>query len=117
MSLSVSPLLSDEPLAEKLMTSAESRLAAASNEIRVRVESSKKRLTMVRPRSVGSFLIGRSASERSSSAVSQDQLGVVAGQVRGTQQVLLHGATSPSVVGSVSGRSDHRRRARRSSRW
>ena len=43
------------------MTSAESRLAAASKEIRVRVESSKKRLTTVRPRRVGSFLIGRSA--------------------------------------------------------
>ena len=43
------------------MTSADSRLAAASNEIRVRVESSKNRLTTVRPRSVGSFLIGRSA--------------------------------------------------------
>ena len=51
------------------MTSAESRLAAASNEMRVRVESSKKRFTTVRPRSAGSFLIGRSASERSSSAV------------------------------------------------
>ncbi len=51
------------------MTSAESRLAAASKEIRVRVESSKNRLTTVRPRSAGSFLIGRSASERSSSAV------------------------------------------------
>ena len=58
-----------EPLAEKLMTSALSRLAAASKEIRVRVESSKNRLTTVRPRSAGSFLIGRSASERISSAV------------------------------------------------
>ncbi len=69
VSLSDSPLESEEPLAEKLMTSAESRLAAASNEIRVRVESSKKRLTTVRPRRAGSFLIGRSASERISSAV------------------------------------------------
>ena len=59
-----------EPLAAKLITSADSRLAAASKEIRVRVESSKKRLTTVRPRSVGSFLIGRSASRASSSAVS-----------------------------------------------
>ena len=53
------------------MTSAESRLAAASNEMRVRVESSKKRLTTVRPRRAGSFLIGRSASERISSAVAR----------------------------------------------
>ena len=38
------------------MTSADSRLAAASNEIRVRVESSKNRLTTVRPRRVGQLL-------------------------------------------------------------
>ena len=60
VSFRLSPLETLEPLALKLMTSAESRLAAASNEIRVRVESSKKRLTTVRPRSVGSFLTGRS---------------------------------------------------------
>ena len=69
VSFSDSPLDSDEPFAAKLMTSADSRLAAASKEMRVRVESSKKRLTTVRPRSAGSFLIGRSASERISSAV------------------------------------------------
>ena len=82
MSLSDSPLDSEEPFAEKLMTSAESRLAAASNEIRVRVESSKKRLTTVRPRRAGSFLIGRSASDRISSAVRQHQLGVLAASGR-----------------------------------
>ena len=42
---------------------AESRLAAASNEIRVRVESSKKRLTTVRPRRVGQ-LLDRPVGER-----------------------------------------------------
>ena len=71
VSLRLSPLATLEPLAEKLITSADSRLAAASNEILVRVESSKKRLTTVRPRSVGSFLIGRSAIRASSSAVSR----------------------------------------------
>ncbi len=71
VSLSDSPLETEDPLAEKLMTSAESRLAAASKEMRVRVESSKKRLTTVRPRSVGSFLIGRSATRAISSAVSR----------------------------------------------
>lgn len=71
VSLSDSPLETDEPLAEKLMTSADSRLAAASKEMRVRVESSKKRLTTVRPRRVGSFLIGRSATLAISSAVSR----------------------------------------------
>ncbi len=38
------------------MTSALSRLAAASKDSRVRVESSKKRFTTVLPRRVGSFL-------------------------------------------------------------
>ena len=83
------------------MTSALSRLAAASKEIRVRVESSKNRLTTVRPRSAGSFLIGRSASERISSAVVQDQLGVVAAQVGRAQQVALHALPSgPRLPGS-----------------
>lgn len=40
VSLRDSPLETLEPLAEKLITSAESRFAAVSNEIRVRVESS-----------------------------------------------------------------------------
>ena len=40
-------------------------------QLAVLVESSKKRLTTVRPRSVGSFLIGRSARLASSSAVSR----------------------------------------------
>ena len=37
---------------EKLITSADRRLAAASKEMRVRVESSAKRFTIVRPRQV-----------------------------------------------------------------
>ena len=40
VSFSDSPLLTLEPLAEKLITSADKRLAAASKEIRVLVESS-----------------------------------------------------------------------------
>jgi len=40
VSFRLSPLETLDPLAEKLITSADSRLAAASNEIRVRVESS-----------------------------------------------------------------------------
>ncbi len=71
VSLRDSPLETLEPLAAKLITSAESRFSAASKEIRVRVESSKKRLQTVRPRSVGSFLIGRSATRAISSAVSR----------------------------------------------
>ncbi len=40
VSFRLSPFATLEPLAEKLITSADSRLAAASNEILVRVESS-----------------------------------------------------------------------------
>ena len=71
MSLSDSPLLTLDPLALKFMTSADKRLAAASKEIRVRVESSAKRLTIVRPRNVGSFFIGASDTRASSVAVSK----------------------------------------------
>ena len=66
-----SPLLTLEPLAEKLITSADNLLAAASNEIRVRVESSAKRLTIVRPRRVGSFLTAPSLTRANSLAVSK----------------------------------------------
>ena len=40
VSFRLSPLETEEPLVEKLMTSADRRLAASSNEIRVRVEFS-----------------------------------------------------------------------------
>ena len=43
-----------------LIASADSRLAASSNDVRVRVEFSKNRLITVRPRSDASFLIGSS---------------------------------------------------------
>ena len=66
-----SPLLILDPLAEKLITSADKRFAAASKEMRVLVESSAKRLTIVRPRSVGSFFIGPSLTRASSCAVSR----------------------------------------------
>src|SRR5215217_265633 len=91
VSLRLSPFETLDPLAAKLMTSAERRFAAASKEIRVRVESSKKRLTTVRPRRVGSFLIGRSGQLLGGV---QHAEGVVAGQVRGREQVGHHRATS-----------------------
>ena len=63
-----SPLLSelDEPV--KVMTSAESRLAAVSNDSRVRVESSKKVDTTVLPRNAGTFGIGRRPTSTNVSA-------------------------------------------------
>ncbi|CAB4810556.1 unannotated protein [freshwater metagenome] len=71
VSFKLSPLLRLEPLAEKFITSADSRLAAASKEILVLVESSKNKLTTVRPRSVGNFFTGASEIFASSAAVSR----------------------------------------------
>ena len=79
VSIRVSPLVTEEVRGAMLTVSAPSRLAANSNELRVRVELSKKRLTRVRPRSVAIFLSGRrfkptKASARSSSAWASGRL-------------------------------------------
>ena len=62
-------MLIDDPFAEKLITSADNLLAAVSKLIRVLVESSKNRLTIVLPRRVGSFLFGPSVIAANSLAV------------------------------------------------
>lgn len=59
VSIKVSPLVAELVEAEILKVSALIRLAAISNDRRVLVEGSKKRLTIVLPRNVGTFLIGR----------------------------------------------------------
>jgi len=59
VSTSDSPFVTDEFEAEMFIVSADSRFAAISNEVRVRVEDSKKKLMIVLPRSVGTFLIER----------------------------------------------------------
>ncbi len=59
VSFRVSPLVRLEVEAEILMTSALSRKAASSNEMRVRVLGSTKKLTRVLPRRAGTFLIWR----------------------------------------------------------
>src|SRR5215217_1200240 len=71
VSTRVSPLLTDEPAAATFTVSAESRFSANSKEIRVRVEASKNRFTMVFPRSAGTFLIARSLTSLNGSAVSR----------------------------------------------
>src|SRR4249920_1704543 len=71
VSTRVSPLLTDEPELATFTVSAERRFSANSNEMRVRVEASKKRLTIVLPRSAGTFLIGRSLTSLNGSAVSR----------------------------------------------
>ena len=54
----LSPLLTLDVPTLNVMTSADSRLAAVSNDSRVRVESSKNRLHTVLPRSAGTFGFG-----------------------------------------------------------
>src|SRR5215207_6799424 len=71
VSTSVSPLDTEDPAVATFTVSALSRFSANSNEIRVRVEASKNRLTMVLPRRAGTFLIGRSLTSLNGSAVSR----------------------------------------------
>src|ERR1051325_5469584 len=71
VSARVSPLVTDEVEAELLMGWADQRLAAIANEVRVRVEDSKKKLMTVLPRNVGTFLIGRSLISLKEVAVSR----------------------------------------------
>ncbi|MCY1228483.1 hypothetical protein D9M72_408020 [compost metagenome] len=63
VSSSDSPLLVDDALMFRLSTSADSRLAAISKVVRVRVEFSKNRLNTLLPRSSGTFLTSRSESD------------------------------------------------------
>jgi hypothetical protein len=51
--------------------SADRRVSAISNEDRVRVEGSMNRLTIVLPRRVGTFLIGRRETSAKARAVSR----------------------------------------------
>src|SRR5687767_7356142 len=71
VSSSVSPLLCEDTAMLRLMTSAESRLAAISNVVRVRVEGSKNRLNTLLPRSSGTFFTSRSVTSANDSAVSR----------------------------------------------
>jgi hypothetical protein len=72
VSTRVSPFETDDPDAATFTVSAERRFSANSNEIRVRVDASKNRLTMGLPRSRGLldrplayFLEGSAASRMS----------------------------------------------------
>ena len=58
VSISVSPLRTDEPLTAMFITSAPSRLPASSKLAWVRVEGSKNRLIWVRPLSLAERLSG-----------------------------------------------------------
>src|ERR1700741_5664746 len=71
VSSSDSPLVADETTMFRLMTSAESRLAAISKVVRVRVEGSKNRLNTLLPRRIGTFFTSRSVTPANDSAVSR----------------------------------------------
>ncbi len=70
VSIKVSPFVTAEEETLMLTASAERRLAASSNDVRVRVEASKKRFITVLPRRVGTFFISRWFISRKFSAVS-----------------------------------------------
>lgn len=59
VSISVSPFVAELEDAEILKVSPLIRLPAISKDTRVRVDGSKKKLTIVFPRRVGTFLMGR----------------------------------------------------------
>ncbi len=74
VSLSVSPLVRLEVVAEILITSALNRSAASSKDVRVRVLGSTKKFTNVFPRSDGTFLISRVPTCLNASVVSRMKL-------------------------------------------
>src|SRR4051794_19318499 len=67
----LSPLAVEERAMSRLITSADSRLAAISNVVRVRVEFSKNRLKTLLPRISGTFLTSRSLMPTKEEAVSR----------------------------------------------
>src|SRR5205814_8540531 len=74
VSLSVSPLVKLDVIAEILITSALRRNAANSKDVRVRVLGSTKKLTNVLPRNAGTFLISRVPTCLNASVVSRTKL-------------------------------------------
>ena len=71
VSASDSPLTTDDVEPPMLKLSAESLFSASSKELLVRVEGSKNKLTMVRPRNAGTFLIERLLTSSNEAAVSK----------------------------------------------
>src|SRR5437870_2330262 len=67
----VSPLVEDDTVIFRLMTSADRRFAAISKVVRVRVEGSKNRLNTDLPRRSGTFFTSRSVTPMKDAAVSR----------------------------------------------
>ena len=71
VSSSDSPLEADERAMSRLITSADKRVAAISNVVRVRVLFSKNKLNTLLPRSKGTFFTSRSLTLTKLAAVSK----------------------------------------------
>ena len=71
VSSSDSPLEADERAMSRLITSADKRVAAISNVVRVRVLFSKNKLNTLLPRSKGTFFTSRSLTLTKLAAVSR----------------------------------------------
>ena len=87
VSSSVSPLTTLDVETARLSVSALSRFSAISNDVRVRVLGSKKRLTMVRPRSAGTFLIARSPTSPHRVGGVEDEDDLLGGEIADPEQV------------------------------
>ena len=111
VSSSVSPLVVDDAEPEMFTASADSRFAAISNDVRVRVDGSRNRLMTVFPRRVGTFLIGRSAISRNRSLRSRRVTRSPRRQRLDAEQVTVsegaHAGRSRSTTRSGSPRSDN----------
>ena len=86
---------------EMLTVSALRRFSANSNEMRVRVDASKNRLTMVLPRSTGTFLMRRSEISLKGSAVSRIARICSARQRFETDEVFAEGTPRGVLTSSV----------------
>ena len=71
VSARLSPLTTEEVLPPMESESAERRFSASSKELLVRVEGSRNRFTMVRPRRAGTFLMARLFTDSNDAAVSR----------------------------------------------
>src|SRR3982751_1917476 len=80
VSSKLSPLAVLERAMSRLMTSADRRVAAISNVVRVRVEFSKNRLKTLLPRSSGTFLTSRLLTLTKLAAVSRICVSVALGR-------------------------------------
>ena len=98
VSSNVSPLLTLDEATLIFTASADKRLAASSNDVRVRVDASKKRLMTVFPRRAGTFLTSRFEISLKFSAVSR--IPVISADVRSripSRSLLLKGLSSANV--------------------